>query len=218
MTLRRWITCLALCSLPLGALACGGAPDDELGASNDEVITGVVTSGRTTTFRGTFSVDTPQGAAKFEFDVTRIDWRALTARWDAKVLEGAGATDDVGLGVAIQLARCPGCFTFVVRDGAETLAELAFSNGTLSGLRYSGQTARAARITKVEGEGGAAGGGAAGGGAAGGSGACSLVCGGSAYDCKEGLSESACNASAFSSRPRCPHTFEFKAGARCGAR
>lgn len=208
-SLRALVSLLALTAL---APACASTETDD--ASSGEAAatsTGTkVVSGQTKSFAGTFAVDVGGEAVRLQFDVTNVNWDQRTATWNAKVLAG-NATDDVAVPMKINVARCPGCYSFEAIQGGQQLALLTFSSSELTGLKYSGYDATEKKITKVSAADAPA---AAGGGASSG-GACSLVCGGQVTACKPAPSQGACTAQLFDSVPRCPHTFAFEAGGRC---
>jgi hypothetical protein len=190
---------------------CSSGADEESGESENAVSQGAVQVNVSTAFEGTFNTRDGNRTTKRRFAVTAIDWANLKATW-TDWEDVAGAKDDaVGQAAKISLARCPGCFALTVGPASAPIVRGTHSNGTLV-LSYLGKDATAVTITGATSEEAPAAPTAN----ANAAGACSLSCGTQFVDCVDGVTEAECNASSFTSLPRCiTRKFTFEASATC---
>jgi hypothetical protein len=206
---------LAIAAIALPA--CSSSESDDTGASEGAATTTTITVGRTRSFTGSFGVRGADGDAELDFEVSNIDWEARTASWNSKVVSGRSLTDDVGLRAEIVLARCPGCFSVVVRERGEEAVRATVSSGRLTSLRYFGLGAVDLRLdtasdSPASGEEAAP--------LRAGAGACTLSCDGQVSECKDDRPADECDAAIFSRIPYCPSGIDvaFRSGRRCAAR
>lgn len=198
-----------------GAVGCSSGAADEnqehqaLGTSSTSV------GMQTKSIDGTFRINLENHDIKWEFSITKLDFTHRTAQWDAKVLERGGHPslfDDVAVPMTIAVARCPGCFTFEASDRNGPLVRLVVSEGKVAGVTYLGQQGTALQATSSNSESESSGQQS---GSSSSIGACTRICSGQPYGCKESVTKTECNASSFEGTPRCPTSFDFKAGGSC---
>jgi hypothetical protein len=206
MTMNRFSSRAVALLGSLVLAACASEPDSVSEAESDMTDAPTVKVDETTSFAGTFTVPVDGKAPTFAFSISKIDWAAGTAEWDARVTsaDGMEATDDVSVAMTIARARCPGCFTFSTPRSSRkgTLAVVTFQSSRLTELVYS-DLAADAKITSATSGDGANGG------------SCSVMCNGGTFACTGVAREAECTADAFQALPRCPYTVVFAAGEAC---
>lgn len=153
----------------------------------------------------------------FAFQLSKLDFNARTAVWNAQVLDAGGHTntwDDVNVASKItRVARCGGCFSVEVPGGTAggPLAEVDVNDWNVTNIQYEGQ--EATLIDAEEAANNSTNNNATGG--ANDVGACTMSCSGS-ETCKPNVKRSECNVdSGLFPRMRCATTFEFVKGGRC---
>jgi len=205
LSTRPLLSLVAAATLAVAAQACSssGLVVVEEGSTEGAQAIAKIEHGKTTSFTGKLTVRVDQRDVKLDFKVSQINWTALTARWDATVVDAGGHTgvsDDAGVPVTIMLARCPGCFTFTAKkDDGSALASVTINAGLLGAVTYEGLRATEPKLTGASSAPDT------------GAGSCGLICGGQMLDCKDGVTAATCASNLFSAIPRCPFTTTFEA-------